>query len=359
MLGQARLRAQAVGISSITTTGNYGTGTSSQTLNGTSTTFYNALLSVATLTDMNGNTYSVSGEATTAILRTDSTSTGELNQTSAWYMGNAQANAGDKPSLLYGSYNSGNPASLLLGNNLLEGSDNLFINSSNPAASGNVERIDFLYNGTTGVAATTGLSVGVFDRGTGDSFSVGIITGVDTHGNPTAYGGYVNVDHTEFTGGGLITTANSDSAILNSGGGEPTDYLVRYDSSTSLATSKVTNDTEINHQNVTGVVFTLASLGITSGTTVYGYSLMGGDVAPGTNLNSLTNYSNPSLYKTNTTDSGAFNGLDPVAVNGVLFTMHKVPEPSTYAEAFLAGALALYGWRRHQRRPAPGSPAIL
>jgi hypothetical protein len=139
---------------------------------------------------------------------------------------------------------------------------------------------------------------------------------------------------------------------MNSTNGEPTDYLVRYDSSTSLATANVTNASETNNQNIQGVIFTLASLGITSGTKVYGYSLMGGDVTPGTNLNSLTNYSNTSVYKTNTADSGAnstaFNGLDPVAVNGVMFSMAPVPEPSTYAEVFLVGALALYGWRRHR-----------
>ncbi len=347
-VGLSTLHAQAVGISSITTTVNYGTGQTNQTIQGSTVSFYNADVAVSGITDMNGNQYTVSGLATAAITRTDSTSTGEVNQTSAWYMGNAQTTGSDTPSLLYGSYNSGTPGSLLLGNNLLEGADNVFVNSSNAAAEGNVERLDFLYNGTSGVAANN-LAIGVFDRGVGDSFSVAVITGVDKNGNPTSYGAFVTVSQNAFTGGDLVTADNSNAAVMNSTNGEPTDYLVRYDSSTSLATGNVTNESETNNQNIQGVIFTLASLGISSGTTIYGYSLMGGDVTPGTNLNSLTNYSNTAVYKTNTADSGsAFDGLDPVAVNGVMFSLKPVPEPSTYAEVFLVGALALYSWRRHR-----------
>jgi len=352
-LGSGNLYAQAVGIDSITTSLSYNSG-SSVTLNDTTTTMDTADLAITGMTDTNGNTYTVTGLSTTAILRTDSTSTGELNQTSAWYMGNAQSTAGDDPTTLYSTYNSGNPASLLLGNNVLDGADNVFINSSSTsAAQGNVERLDFLYNGTTGITDTNNLAIGVFDRGTGDAFSVAVITGIDSNGNPTSYGAFITVSNTAFTGTNLLTTANTDTSsgvtLLNAGG-EPTDYLVRYDSSTSMVTSNVTDDNQTNTQNINGVVFTLASLGITSGTTVYGYSLMGGDVTPGTNLNSLTNTANTAVFKTTTTDSGAFDGLDPVAVNGVLFTLHAVPEPSTYAEVFLVGALALYGWRRHRKR---------
>ncbi len=323
-------------------------------MNGAQTTMSNDSLAVTQITDMNGNQYVVTGSASTEILRTDSTSTGEVNQTSAWYMGNAACSSGALPTDLYGTYKSGNPASLLVGNNLLEGSDNLFVNSSNALAEGNVERIDFLYNGTVGTASTNSLAIGVFDRGVGDSFSVAIITGVDKNGNPTSYGGFITVSENAFTGGDLLTVANAGTTIMNSTNGEPTDYLVRYDSSTSLATGNVTDDSEALNQNIQGVVFTLASLGIASGTTIYGYSLMGGDVTPGTNLSSLTNTSNTAVYHTDTSDqNGDFNGLDPVAVNGVMFSLKPVPEPSTYAEVLLAGALGLYGWRRARKSAAP------
>jgi len=351
LAGEASLQAQAVGISSITTTVSYGSGETSQNLNGSTTDFSNASVAVNTVTDMNGNQYSVTGMATSAIVRTDSTATGEVNQSSVWYMGNTQTTNCDSssdPTLLYGSYTSSTQASLLLNNNLLEGSDNLFVNSSSVAAAqDNIERVDFLYNGTTGIVDNNSLAIGVFDRGTGDAFSVAIITGVDSHGNPTSYGGFVTVTPEAFSGDDdLLTVANSNSVLFNASNSEPTDYLVRYDSSTSLATGNVTDDTQTVDQNISGVIMTLASLGIASGTKIYGYSLMGGDVEPGTNLNSLTNTSNTTVYPTTTSDTTAYDGLDAAAVNGVMFSLKPVPEPSTYAEVLLAGALGLYGWRR-------------
>ena len=346
-LNLAHSRAQAVGISSVSTYANYGNGETNSTLDGNSTTFYNANLAVTGITDTNGNTYTVSGMATSAITRTDSTSTGEVNQSAAWYMGNAQSCGTSDPSLLYATYSSGSVGSLLLSNDLAEGADNVFVNSSGSGIQGNVERLDFLYNGTSGVSSTN-LAIGVFELGTGDSFSAAVITGVDSNGNPTSYGGFVTVTATAFTGSGLLNSNNANPGALNASNGDPTEYLVRYDSSTSLATGNTTSASATVTQNVEGVVMTLASLGITSGTTVYGYSLMGGDVTPGTNLSTLTNWSNTSVYKTNTSDSTAFDGLDPAAVNGVMFSMHPVPEPSTYAEVFLAGSLAVYGLRRRR-----------
>ena len=348
-LNRPQLQAQAVGISSVATYANYGNGETTSTLDGNSTTFYNANLAVTGMTDTNGNTYTVSGLATSAVTRTDSTSTGEVNASAAWYMGNAQSCSTSDPSLLYTTYNSGSVGSLLLGNDLAKGEDNVFVNSSSSGIQDNVERLDFLYNGTTGVSSTN-LAIGVFELGTGDSFSVAVITGVDSNGNPTSYGGFVTVAATAFTGSGLLDSANANPGALNGSNGDPTEYLVRYDSSTSLATGNVTSDSATVSQNIEGVVMTLASLGITSGTTVYGYSLMGGDVTPGTNLSTLTNWSNTSVYKTTTSDGSAFDGLDPAAVNGVMFSMQPVPEPSTYAEVFLVGAVAVYGWRRHRSK---------
>ena len=351
----AAAQAQAVGVQSITTSFTSGTSAPTQTIAGSSVTFDDDKLAIVTMKDTAGNTYTVNTTVSSAVLRTDSTSTGEQSQTSAWYMGNA----GSTAATLYGTYNSGTPASLLVGNNLLEGSDNVFINSSTTAAAqGNVERLDFLYNGTTGEVNNGSLAIGVFDRGTGDSFSVAVITGVDSAGNPTSYAGFEVVSNTAFTGGALLSSASvaaTDASIILNASGNPTDYLVRYDSSTSLATGNTTSDNTNNTQNITGVVITLASLGISSGTKIYGYSLMGGDVAPGTNVNALTNWSNTTVFPTTTTDSGAMDGLDPVAVNGVLFSMHPVPEPSTYAEVLLSAALALWGFRRRGGARSPSA----
>lgn len=337
-------------ISSITTTLTNHTD-SSTTLNSGSVTFSNEDLAINTMTDANGNLYTVTGTASSAILRTDNTSTtGESNQSSAWYMGNSASSSSSSPTTLYGSYNSTNVGNLLLGNNLLEGADNIFINSSGTtAAQGNIERLDLIFNGSTGVTATNTLSLAVFDRGVGDSFSIAVITGVDSNGNPTSYGGnLINVSNSQWSvTSGLLNSSNTPSSVLNSSG-SPTDYLIRYDSSSSTVASNNTEDDEHNNQNINGLVFSMADLGISSGTTIYGYSLMGGDVTDGGNINNLVNYKNTNYFPTSTTDSGAYNGLDPVAVNGVLFQMHPVPEPSTYALIFVAAGLGFYVWRRQR-----------
>lgn len=339
-------RAQTA-ISSITTSLTVNR-SSSTTLNSGSVTFANADLAINTMTDANGTVYTVTGSASAAFLRTDSTSSGELNQSSAWYLGNAAAASNSSPTTLYGTYNSSNVGNLLLGNNLLAGADNVFINSSGTAAAqGNVERLDLIFNGSTGITANSNLALAVFDRGTGDSFSIAVVTGVDANGNPTSYGGnLLNVSNTAWTNAGLLNSSNTPSAVLNSSG-SPTDYLLRYDSSSSTGATHNTEDDEHNDQNINGLTFTMAQLGITSGTTIYGYSLMAGDVTDGGNINNLVNYRNTKYFPTSTTDSNAFNGLDPVAVNGVIFSMHPVPEPATYAEIFFGAAL-FYAWRRYR-----------
>lgn len=54
--------------------------------------------------------------------------------------------------------------SLLLGNNLLRGSDNTFANTPAGTSAGNVERLDFILSGS-GIAATAAMAFAIFDRG--------------------------------------------------------------------------------------------------------------------------------------------------------------------------------------------------
>ncbi len=142
--------------------------------------------------------------------------------------------------------------------------------------------------------------------------------------------------------------------MLNASGNEPTEYLLRYDSTTSLIGSNVTLDDTHQNQNIAGVTLNLGDFGLASGTTIYGYSLFAGDVTDGGNINNLVNYNNTTYFPSNTNDnsSGGDNGgLDPVAVNGVLFNEHALPEPSTYGLCF--GALGL-AWVALRRLRSPG-----
>jgi hypothetical protein len=329
-------------ISSITTS--FTAGTPSQvSLEGSQVTTDNDTLALKTLTDASGDTYTALSTSGSVALRTDLTNS-DSQGFSAWYMGN-KSSSGTPPSTLYAGYDSGSSASLLAGNNLLAGADNLFNNTAG-TDQGDIERMDVLTNGTTGTVANSGLSFAVLDRGAGDSFEIAVITGVDSNGNPTSYGGsLVTVTSSDF-GGSLLNSGDTPSTVLNNSG-EPTDYLVHYDSSSSLSKNDITTDTTSTEQNLSGVVLNLSDFGITAGTTIYGYSIMASDVTDGGNIDNLVNYDNTSYFPTTTDESSG--GLDPVDVGGVVFEEHPIPEPSTYGAIFLglgfAGLVVLRVWR--------------
>jgi len=343
-------------ISSITTTFTAGTPTTITGVNGNSLTEDNDTLAIKTMTDTSGDTFTINQVAVAAYIQTantqSTTSATDPAAVSAWYLGNSPATTSTPPSTILGTYNSGSPASLLLGNNLLQGSDDLFNNVNTQSGSNNasdVERMDLIMS-TTGMALTDSLAVSVMDRGTGDSFEIALITGIGTNGQPDAYGGtLIRVTSTEF-GDNLLTTSNSNSTVLDDGG-KPTEYLMRYDSSTSLAKGNVTTDTQDLNQNIAGVVLNLGDFGIATGTTIYGYSIMAGDVTDVvggvTNINDLLNTSNTVYFPSNTNDQGTADngGLDPVAINGTLFNEFAVPEPSTYGVIFVGLCLAGFALR--------------
>jgi hypothetical protein len=335
------LRAQ-IAISSISTT--FTSGTASQlTVDGGTVTTDNDTLAVNTLTDAQGHTYAVTSSSGAVTLRTDS-SDGSPTSVSQWYMGNLSSSGTQAPTTIYAGYNSGSTSSILSGNNLLTGADNLETNSGSTPDKGDVERADVLFKGTSGMTASSTLAFALMDRGTGDSFEVAVITGVDSNGNPTSYGGnLVTITSSEF-GGSLLNSSDAPAAVLNSNGSggsgtaDPTDYNFHSDSDSSMAASDITVDTSNNSQNIEGVVLDLADFGISNGTKVYGYSIMAADVTDGGNINNLVNYDNTTYYPGSTTEANG--GFDPVDIGAVVFTEEPIPEPSVYGLIFIGLAVA-------------------
>lgn len=306
------------------------TATNNQTdqwVNGTR--FENVTTSITRFYDAAGNVYDSNTVAGAAYVRRN-TSAGNNNFSSVWYDQGSQTTRFSAP---YATTYS----DLLLGNNILRGSDNTFSNDTG-AAGGNIERLDFLFN-SSGIVADLSTSFAIFDRGAAgqhDFVKIAVITGWDSATQrPTAYGGT------------LVSINNTHYGTTNPIGNF--DYnLFRYDNGNNLGSPYWNDNTETGNQGIGGVVLSLADLGITAGTRIYGYSLMGYDVTNGGNMANLVDWTNATYYRTDTTGETGTGGIDLSAVNGVLYN-RRVPEPSTYGAVFLGLTAAFFGWRRWRR----------
>lgn len=316
-------------ISSITTSSS---NQSNQTVN--SETFNRLTISITSFKDSVGNIYDANTTAGSAYVRRNTTA-GNANNSSAWY---DQGTSTDFEAPYATSYSS-----LLLGNNLLRGSDNTFANGTG-VSEGNIERLDFLFS-ASGITASTATSFAVFDRGSigqHDNVKIAVITGWDSINNrPTAYGGTL-FEATPTHYGSTNLTADF------------TYSLFRYGSGDNLGSPYWDDNTETGTQGIGGVAISMADLGIAAGTTIYGYSLMAADVTNGGNMANLVDWTNTTYYLTDTSGSTGTGGIDLSAVNGVLFN-RKVPEPSTYGAVLLGATAAVLGWRRRRRLSAPAA----
>lgn len=322
-----------IAVTQITTSS---TNLSNQTVNGA--TFSRETVAVTTFKDGAGNIYDANSVATSAYVRRN-TGVGNSNNSSVWY---ADGSTTDFAATYATTYDS-----LLLGNNLLRGSDNTFANGSG-TNTGNIERLDFLFS-ASGVSATLATAFAVFDRGNAgehDTVSIAVITGWDSVNNvPTAYGGV------------LVTLSPSSYGTTN-----PTSnfnyHLFRYGNGSNLGSPYWSDNTETGAQGIGGATISLSDLGIAAGTTIYGYSLMAGDVTSATiggNMANLVNWNNTTYYSPTTDGNSGGGGIDLSAVNGVLYN-RRVPEPSTYGAVFLGLSAAGFALRRYRR--GVSAPAV-
>jgi hypothetical protein len=362
-LAAAGLRAQTA-ISTMNLDWITGTATT-VTADGQTVTYDNDQEQVYSFKTTTNVTYYTTDEAQMALIQRDPTKdTYAANELSVWY-----ASTGTGTSLAYLAPDSTDANSVLLGNNLYRGTDNLLTNDNgNTQSSDDVERLDFILN-TSGEHATTDQAFAVFDRGNPtnhDTFKIAVITGIDSNGNPTSYGGNL-----------ITVTANNYDTAANPIANQS--YTVeRYDTGDNLSAQDNNIETQTttgapltiattdeSSQGVGGVVLSLANLGITAGTTIYGYSIMAADVyttgtasvAINASISAdLVNYMNTTYYPNNTSDNtttgdGSYGGVDLAAVNGVEFSSFApTPEPSTYGAVLAALALGVFALRRRRRR---------
>lgn len=305
---------------------------SNQTINGES--FSRLTTSITSFKDGAGNVYDANTVAGNAYVRRNTTA-GNANNSSVWY---DQGTNTDFEAPYASTYSS-----LLLGNNILRGSDNTFANGTG-ASEGNIERLDFLFN-SNGLTATLATAFAVFDRGSlneHDNVKIAVITGWDSVNKvPTSYGGILF----ELTAASYGTTNVTADFSYN---------LFRYNNGDNLGNPYWYDNAETGSQGLGGATISMADLGIAAGTTIYGYSLMAGDVTHGGNMANLVDWTNTTYYSDDTSGATGAGGIDLSAVNGVLYN-RRVPEPSTYGAVFVGVTAALLGWRR--RRRAVSGPA--
>jgi hypothetical protein len=288
-------------------------------------TFENGQRSVTTFTTAS-STYGIASQADNVFVRRNAVNN---NQSSVWY---TSSGVGTNLSGIH--QNAYGP--LLTSNNIFAGSDNTFANGT-VNTTGNIERLDFTWN--SGLTVSNSLAFAVFDRGAvgvHDSFAIAAVTAIDASGNPTAYGSLLGVA----AGWGGATNPIADFNYR----------LFRYNNGDILTAS--TANTEVGTQGIGGIVITPTDLGLTVGTTIYGYSLMAMDVTATTSAQ-LLDWTNGTFYPTTTDGTTGGGGIDLAALNGMAFII--VPEPAPSAGllgAFVALVSICHCVRtRQSRRP--------
>jgi hypothetical protein len=291
-------------------------------------------------------TYTLGPTASSVFIRrnTDSSGNGTSNQSgidnnnrsSVW---NTQYDGIDD---LLGTYETsmGGVGGVLLNNNAIMGADNVFANSNDAArkSAGNIERLDFYFGATT-VQSNQGISI--FDRGLAgehDGVKVAIFTSwnAGNGGSPLSYSGNVVTIGASNYGNNLDWNPNQ-AGVQDS----MTYTLLRFNNGDNL--TALDEAVETNTQGVAGSFISFADLGIASGTTIYGYSIMGSDVT--TSVSNLADWRNATYYPTGTTDENG--GIDLMSFNGRI--ARPVPEPSTYGALLLGGCVGVWFMRRWAR----------
>ncbi len=179
------------------------------------------------------------------------------------------------------------------------GSDNIFVADAGSSTRNNVERIDMLLANPVNINAVNSSTSGFLfmERGTGDPFKIAAITGAAGSGSSATASAFASP----------LTIANS-SYWGNTGTSITTLVMMRNGTTGNLQPSQ-----NIGAQTIRGVFVSLADLGLTAGTTLYGISAFANDVTATTSAQ-LLNIASDAFYPPLTLD--AAGGLDFTAGGG-------------------------------------------
>lgn len=190
------------------------------------------------------------------------------------------------------------------GRTLNRGSDNTLGNlGNNQGNNNNIERIDIVFNSPRPILSNNGDGITVFERGTPTNhggLKFALILSVDANGNPTSFSNIYTLSNSEW--GATDAIPSSDYGIMNSNGSFPFPYKL--------------GQTDAVQQSIGGVYIPYLSFGLSASATptVYGYSIMAGDVTATTSAQIL-DYTNSSIFPTNTDgNDNTIGGMDLITV---------------------------------------------
>lgn len=196
-----------------------------------------------------------------------------------------------------------------MGRTINRGSDNILGNLGNGQGNNNnIERIDVVFDAPRDIKANNGNGITLFERGTPTNHGavkIALILSVDAQGNPTSYSDIYTVTNSAWASTDVVP--NKPFGIMNS-----TAY-----GGTSIPSPYKIGAIDAVTQSIGGVFIPFVGtfgLSATSTPTVYGYSIMAGDVTA-TNSSEILDYTNSSIYPTNTDgNDNTIGGMDLIAV---------------------------------------------
>jgi len=296
-------------------------------------------------------TYNFNGPLASAVNFRRNTSSGNPNNSTVFYQYSSTSNG--NATVLGKGDSSPTMSEVMLSNDLTQGLRNPFANGSSSTSS-NIERIDFYFSG--GYTVQEGDAMVFFDLENvgnyGDGFRVSAFTSVGTVNGvanaPTAYANSGLLVQPGTFGNAVATPDGSNAKYLRATTTSG-DNLASGQSITTLDTNSGTPNS--NDLYLVGILIRFTDLGLSVGQTIYGYSLMAGDVTASSGSD-LVNWNNSSVYLTNT-DPNSWGNMDFMGFGAQI--SRPVPEPSTYGALFLGAGLACFGLRRWRAlRAAPG-----
>lgn len=330
-----------VAITSVT----YGPTTNGSDRTADNLTFLNQVTRVEAVTSSAG-TYNLTGSLASSASFRRNTSAGNANSANVYYQ---YSSAGDEDRAVVIGKGDRSPtlSEVMLSGDLTQGLRNPFANGSS-ASSSNIERIDFNFTG--GYTVQAGDAIVLFDLENygdhGDGFRIAAFTSVGTvngaNNAPTAYANTGLLIEPDSMGDPVATPTGTNARYLLSTTTRG-DSLASNQSLTSLDSS---SGTPGEHDLfLVGLLIRFTDLGLNVGDTIYGYSLMAGDVSA-SHGSDLVNWTNGSVYRTDT-DASTWGNADFAGFGAQI--ARPVPEPPLFGAGLLAIGTAWIVAKRRRR----------